>query len=72
MQWPASIPRLTDIVESTARIRGLMTKVTLAMFESGWQRQWLVERGVEISEASRRLPDEPKAAGIRIAVFPGG
>jgi uncharacterized protein with HEPN domain len=34
----------------------------LDVFETDWQRQWLVERGVEIvSEASRRLPDELKA-----------
>ena len=30
-------------------------------FEADWERQWLVERGVEIiSEASRRLPPELK------------
>ena len=34
----------------------------LEEFEADWQRQWLVERGVEIiSEASRRLPDNMKA-----------
>jgi uncharacterized protein with HEPN domain len=31
-------------------------------FGSDWQRQWLIERGVEIvSEASRHLTDELKA-----------
>jgi len=35
--------------------------VTLDAFEADWQRQWLVERGVEIiSEASRHLADELK------------
>lgn len=34
----------------------------LDVFEADWQRQWLVERGVEIiSEASRHLPAELKA-----------
>jgi hypothetical protein len=34
----------------------------LDVFEADWQRQWLVERGVEIiSEASRHLTDELKA-----------
>ncbi len=34
----------------------------LDVFETDWQTQWLVERGVEIiSEASRHLSDELKA-----------
>jgi uncharacterized protein with HEPN domain len=34
----------------------------LDVFETDWQRQWLVERGVEIiSEASRHLTEDPKA-----------
>ena len=34
----------------------------LRFFETDWQTQWLVERGVEIvSEASRHLPDQLKA-----------
>lgn len=34
----------------------------LDSFETDWQRQWLVERGVEIiSEASRHLTDDLKA-----------
>ncbi len=34
----------------------------LDVFETEWQTQWLVERGVEIiSEASRHLSDELKA-----------
>src|ERR1700730_13342047 len=34
----------------------------LDVFETDWQRQWLVERGIEIiSEASRHLTDEMKA-----------
>jgi hypothetical protein len=39
----------------------------LDVFETDWQTQWLVERGVEIiSEASRHLSDELKARHPRI------
>ena len=40
----------------------MLGDMKLDAFETDWQRQWLVERGLEIiSEASRRLPDEIKA-----------
>jgi uncharacterized protein with HEPN domain len=56
------IPRLTDIIEAIERIRSVIGDMPLDVFETDWQRQWLVERGVEIiSEASRHLPDELKA-----------
>jgi uncharacterized protein with HEPN domain len=56
------IPRLTDIVEAIERINGVLENISLEAFETNWQRQWLVQRGVEIiSEASRHLPDEVKA-----------
>lgn len=56
------LPRLTDIVEAIGRIHDVLTDVTLDAFEKDWQRQWLVERGVEIvSEASRHLGDDIKA-----------
>lgn len=36
--------------------------MSLEAFEGDWERQWLVERGVEIiSEASRRLTPDLKA-----------
>ncbi len=36
--------------------------ITIDAFRDDWQRQWLVERGVEIiSEASRHLPEEFRA-----------
>ena len=36
--------------------------MSLEAFENDWQRQWLVERGIEIvPEASRHLTDELKA-----------
>ncbi len=44
----SDIPRLTDIVEAIERIHGVMDDLTLEAFEADWQRQWLVERGVEI------------------------
>jgi uncharacterized protein with HEPN domain len=50
------IPRLTDIIEAIERIHAVMGDIPLDVFEADWQRQWLVERGVEIiSEASRRM-----------------
>ena len=55
------IPRLTDIIEAIERIRDVMEGITLDAFDADWQKQWLVERGVEIlSEASRHLTDELK------------
>lgn len=75
MPTRSNIPRLTDIVEAIERIRAIMDDVMLEAFEADWQKQWLVERGVEIiSEASRRLNEDirsrhpeipwPKVAGI--------
>lgn len=56
------IPRLTDIIEAIERINEVLGDTPLDVFEIDWQRQWLVERGVEIiSEASRHLTAELKA-----------
>ena len=61
------IPRLTDIIEAIERINGVLADVSLEAFENDWQRQWLVERGVQIvSEASRHLPDALKARNQEI------
>ena len=61
------IPRLTDIIEAIERVNGVLADVSLEAFESDWQRQWLVERGIEIiSEASRHLPDDLKARNPEI------
>ena len=50
------IPRLTDIIEAMERIHVGTGGYTADVFEADWQRQWLVERGVEIiSEASRHF-----------------
>ncbi len=55
-------PPLTDIVEAIERVRLVLGEMPLEAFEADWEKQWLVERGVEIiSEASRRLTDELKA-----------
>jgi uncharacterized protein with HEPN domain len=52
---------LTDIIEAIDRIRVVVGDISLEAFEADWQRQWLVQRGVEIiSEASRHLTDELK------------
>jgi uncharacterized protein with HEPN domain len=56
------MPWLTDIVEAIERIREIVGNLSLDAFEADWQKQWLVERGVEIiSEASRHLTPELKA-----------
>jgi uncharacterized protein with HEPN domain len=56
------IPRLTDIIEAIERIHTVLVEMPLDAFETDWQRQWLVERGVEIiCEASRHLTNELKA-----------
>lgn len=56
------IPPLTDIAEAIERIRGVLEDSSLDAFEADWQKQWLIERGVEIvSEASRHLTAELKA-----------
>src|SRR3954447_18585307 len=61
------VPRLTDIIEAIERINRVLAGVPLEVFEDDWQRQWLVERGVEIiSEASRHLPDDLKARNPQI------
>jgi uncharacterized protein with HEPN domain len=55
------IPRLTDIVEAVERIQKTLENISLDVFETDWQRQWIVERGIEIiSEASRHLTDDMK------------
>jgi uncharacterized protein with HEPN domain len=67
--------RLDDMIEAIERVSSVLGDMPLDAFELDWQRQWLVQRGVEIiSEASRYLPDElkvqhpeipwPKVAGI--------
>jgi len=54
--------RLTDIVEAIERIHLVIEKLSLQEFESHWEHQWLVERGVLIiSEASRHLSAEIKS-----------
>ncbi|MBN9509121.1 MAG: DUF86 domain-containing protein [Alphaproteobacteria bacterium] len=61
MERPSPLARLTDMVEAMERLRSLVDGVALEAFGGDWQRQWLVQRGVEIiSEASRHLPDALK------------
>jgi uncharacterized protein with HEPN domain len=57
-----SSPYLVDIVDAIARVRGLLGDMSLEAFKADWEKQWAIERGVEIiSEASRRLPADIKA-----------
>ncbi|MBF0536988.1 MAG: DUF86 domain-containing protein [Nitrospirae bacterium] len=61
MTAPSLIPRLTDIVEAIERVCGSVEGMSFDTFEADWQRQWIVQRGVEIiSEASRYLTDNMK------------
>ena len=62
MAVSSTILRLNDMVQAVERLQSLMQDVTLVAFGDDWQRQWLVERGIEIiSEASRHLPEDLKA-----------
>ncbi|HKM64559.1 MAG TPA: HepT-like ribonuclease domain-containing protein [Acidisphaera sp.] len=50
------------MIEASERVREVLGDLSLDAFEGDWQRQWLVQRGIEIiSEASRHLPDDLKA-----------
>jgi uncharacterized protein with HEPN domain len=49
------IPRLTDIIEAIERVNGVLADLSLEAFEDDWQRQWLVERGVEIISEARGI-----------------
>ncbi len=61
------VPRLTDIIEAIERIRDVLKEISLETFENDWQRQLIVERGVEIiSEASRHLTNDLKARNPEI------
>ena len=49
--------RLLDILDAMARVERHIRGVDLENFRSDKDKQWLIERGVEIiSEASRHLP----------------
>jgi hypothetical protein len=37
------IPRLTDIIEAIERIHSVLGDMPLDVFETDWQRQWLIE-----------------------------
>jgi uncharacterized protein with HEPN domain len=57
----SQIPRLLDIVEAIERVQCVLNGVSIEAFEADWEKQWLVERGVEIiSEASRHHSDDLK------------
>ena len=63
----SAVPRLTDIIEAIERVRDVMGDSTLEAFEADWQKQWLIERGVEIiSVASRHLDGDLKSRHLEI------
>ena len=50
------------MLRAIMRIHDVVAELELPSFEADWQRQWLVERGLEIiSEASRRISEDLKA-----------
>jgi uncharacterized protein with HEPN domain len=62
MAGKSHIPRLSHMIQAMERIRELTAGTDIAAFEEDWQKQWLVERGMQIiTEATRHLPDDLKA-----------
>ncbi len=54
-------PRLADIIQAIERIRHVVGDMSFESFEADWEKQWVVQRGIEIvSEASRHLTEELK------------
>ncbi|MBS0642127.1 MAG: DUF86 domain-containing protein [Proteobacteria bacterium] len=54
-------PRLADILEAIERVQQCLGHMTFEAFEADWEKQWVVERGIEIiSEASRHLSEALK------------
>jgi len=52
---------MADIIEAIEQVRPVLGDMPLEAFEAEWEKQWLVERGVEIiSEAGHHLPDDLK------------
>jgi hypothetical protein len=59
MAGKSHILRLSHMIQAMERIRELTTGMDIATFEEDWQKQWLVERGMQIiTEATRHLPDD--------------
>jgi uncharacterized protein with HEPN domain len=52
-------PRLSDIIEAIERIGRIAKDLTFEDFEADGEKQWAIQRGIEIiSEASRHLTEE--------------
>jgi uncharacterized protein with HEPN domain len=59
MPYSSVIPYLMDVIEAIEHIREKAGTTPLEVFKQDWERQWIVQRGIEIvSEA--RLPDAMK------------
>jgi uncharacterized protein with HEPN domain len=54
-------PYLTDMVEAIERVRDKAGDTPLEVFKVDWEKQWIVERGIEIVSGQSGLPDELKA-----------
>jgi uncharacterized protein with HEPN domain len=64
-------PRLTDIVEAIERIRHIVDGLSYEGFEADGEKQWAVQRGIEIISEfrvdTRQIPDLPNEANARTA-----
>jgi len=50
---PSSVvPYLTDIIEAIEHIREKAGTTPLEAFKQDWERQWIVQRGIEIISES--------------------
>ncbi len=52
-----------DILETIARVEGKVAGRTFAEFQADWEFRFAIQRAIEIiSEATRRIPSDVKAA----------
>jgi uncharacterized protein with HEPN domain len=59
----SAAPCIHDVLQTIERVQGLLSGKTFADFQRDWALSFAAQRAIEIiSEASRRLPEELKAA----------
>ncbi len=50
------------MIDAACRVRTVLGDLSIDDLEADWQRQWLIQRGIEIiSEASRHFPEDVEA-----------
>jgi uncharacterized protein with HEPN domain len=50
MAGKSHIPRLSHMIHAMERIRDLTAGMDIATFEQGWQKQQLVDRGMQMMD----------------------